>query len=52
MHRISTRLSQKIAEEAQLLAEEKWIIDALRKLKQQRNGLQVCEQIKLYISYI
>lgn len=41
MHRISTRLSQKIAEEAQLLAEEKWIIDALRKLKQQRNGLQI-----------
>ncbi|KAH9642598.1 hypothetical protein HF086_011191 [Spodoptera exigua] len=41
MHRISSRLSQKIAEEAQLLEEEKWIIDALRKLKQQRNGLQI-----------
>ncbi|XP_022815487.1 uncharacterized protein LOC111348820 [Spodoptera litura] len=41
MHRISTHLSQKIAEEAQLLAEEKWIIDALRKLKQQRNSLQI-----------
>uniref|UniRef100_A0A2A4K4X1 Uncharacterized protein n=1 Tax=Heliothis virescens TaxID=7102 RepID=A0A2A4K4X1_HELVI len=41
MQRVNARLSQRIAEEAQLLAEEKWIIEALRKIKQQRNGLQI-----------
>lgn len=35
------RINQRIAEEAQLLAEEKWIIDALKKIKAQRNGLQI-----------
>ncbi|PZC77432.1 hypothetical protein B5X24_HaOG203382 [Helicoverpa armigera] len=39
--RATARLNQRIAEEAQLLAEEKWIIEALRKVKQQRNGLQI-----------
>ncbi|KAJ8711986.1 hypothetical protein PYW08_008940 [Mythimna loreyi] len=37
----NARLSQRIAQEAQLLAEEKWIIETLRKLKQQRNSLQI-----------
>ncbi|XP_021191047.3 uncharacterized protein LOC110376780 [Helicoverpa armigera] len=41
MQRATARLNQRIAEEAQLLAEEKWIIEALRKVKQQRNGLQI-----------
>lgn len=36
-----TLLNQRIVEEAQLLAEEKWIIDALKKIKVQKNGLQI-----------
>ncbi|XP_075984560.1 uncharacterized protein LOC142982105 isoform X2 [Anticarsia gemmatalis] len=39
-------LSQRIAEEAQLLAEEKWIIDALKKIKMQRNALAI-ERLQL-----
>lgn len=34
-------LGQRISEEYQLLAEEKWIIEAITKLKNQRNCLQV-----------
>lgn len=34
---------KRIAQEAQLLAEEKWIVDALRKIRSERNGLQVTE---------
>lgn len=37
----AAKLNQRIAEEAQLLAEEKWIIEALKKIKAQKNGLQV-----------
>ncbi|KAI8437289.1 hypothetical protein MSG28_011661 [Choristoneura fumiferana] len=40
------RLSSRIAEEKQLLAEEKWIIDALNKIRSQRNGLQI-ERLEL-----
>lgn len=37
------RLGSRVAGEMQLLAEEKWIIDALNKIKQQRNSLQVIQ---------
>ncbi|CAB3233032.1 unnamed protein product [Arctia plantaginis] len=37
----AAKLNQRIAEEAQLLAEEKWIIGALKKIKAQKNGLQI-----------
>ncbi|KAJ8709427.1 hypothetical protein PYW07_009253 [Mythimna separata] len=40
MHK-NTHLSERIAQEAQLLAEEKWIIDTLKKLKKQKNCLQI-----------
>ncbi|CAG9135421.1 unnamed protein product [Plutella xylostella] len=37
---------KRIAQEAQLLAEEKWIVDALRKIRSERNGLQI-ERLQL-----
>lgn len=40
-------LTHRIAEETQLLAEEKWIVEALNKIKTQRNCLQVC-----FISFV
>ncbi|KAJ2948013.1 hypothetical protein O0L34_g9807 [Tuta absoluta] len=41
-----TRIEDHIAEEAQLLAEEKWLIEALQKIKRQRNCLQI-ERLQL-----
>lgn len=41
------RLSRRIAEETQLLAEEKWITEALNKIKKQRNCLQVRQNRKM-----
>ncbi|KAG6451350.1 uncharacterized protein LOC115444344 [Manduca sexta] len=35
------KLNQRIAEESQLLAEERWIKEALTKIKNQRNCLQI-----------
>ncbi|XP_050355082.1 uncharacterized protein LOC126776530 [Nymphalis io] len=35
------RLGYRISEEVQLLAEEKWIVEALTKIKNQRNCLQI-----------
>lgn len=35
------RLTRRLAEETQLLAEEKWITEALNKIKKQRNCLQI-----------
>ncbi|XP_004925798.1 uncharacterized protein LOC101745903 [Bombyx mori] len=37
----AVKLNKRIAEETQLLAEEKWITDALSKIKKQRNCLQI-----------
>lgn len=34
-------IGARIAEEAQLLAEEKWLVDTIKKIKNQRNALQV-----------
>ncbi|KAL0818683.1 hypothetical protein ABMA28_008030 [Loxostege sticticalis] len=39
-------LTHRIAEETQLLAEEKWIVEALNKIKTQRNCLQI-ERLQL-----
>lgn len=38
---VAVSLFKRIAEETQLLAEEKWITDALSKIKKQRNCLQI-----------
>ncbi|KAI5645052.1 histone deacetylase domain-containing protein [Phthorimaea operculella] len=46
MSRHSERIGDRIAEEAQLLAEEKWIIEALNQIKKQRNALQI-ERLQL-----
>nr|XP_026500087.1 uncharacterized protein LOC113403728 [Vanessa tameamea] len=35
------KLGYRVSEEVQLLAEEKWIVDALTKIKNQRNCLQI-----------
>ncbi|XP_045454489.1 uncharacterized protein LOC123663886 [Melitaea cinxia] len=35
------KLGHKVSEEVQLLAEEKWIVDTLTKIKNQRNCLQI-----------
>lgn len=40
-HNVYQKLGYRISEEVQLLAEKKWIIDALAKIKNQRNSLQV-----------
>ncbi|CAH0596525.1 unnamed protein product [Chrysodeixis includens] len=37
----SSRLGQNIAEERQLLAEEKWIIEILKEIKRHKNSLQI-----------
>lgn len=45
------KLNNRVAEESQLLLEQKWLIDALAKIKSQRNCLQierlVLESLKL-----
>ncbi|XP_063636057.1 uncharacterized protein LOC134806656 [Cydia splendana] len=38
---VYSRISVRIAEEKQLLAEEKWIINALTKVRKERNRLQI-----------
>ncbi|XP_041982830.1 uncharacterized protein LOC121735897 [Aricia agestis] len=43
---VQRKLGNKLAEEMQLLAEEKWILDALNKIKKQRNCLQI-ERLQL-----
>ncbi|CAG9568409.1 unnamed protein product [Danaus chrysippus] len=40
-HNVYQKLGHRISEEVQLLAEKKWIIDALAKIKNQRNSLQI-----------
>nr|XP_032522139.1 uncharacterized protein LOC116773782 isoform X1 [Danaus plexippus plexippus] len=40
-HNVYQKLGYRISEEVQLLAEKKWIIDALAKIKNQRNSLQI-----------
>lgn len=34
-------MQQRLAHESQLIAEERWLVNALKKISQQRNSLQV-----------
>ncbi|XP_013147302.1 PREDICTED: uncharacterized protein LOC106110135 [Papilio polytes] len=43
---LMSRLGSNILEESQLLAEKKWILDALNQIKKQRNSLQI-ERLQL-----
>ncbi|KPJ15491.1 hypothetical protein RR48_09420 [Papilio machaon] len=43
---LMNRLGSNILEESQLLAEKKWILDALTQIKKQRNSLQI-ERLQL-----
>ncbi|CAH2095565.1 unnamed protein product [Euphydryas editha] len=40
-HNVYQKLGYRVSEEVQLLEEEKWIVDALTKIKNQRNCLQI-----------